>query len=94
MYTCNTLYAMNTIATFLRRRSSPLGIEMCVCRERLVSQDLGCVRMIWCSSFFEGVVTASLVDWELGSGAMELGAEDIMIPYSGKVQLLVQRIVA
>ena len=39
-------------------------------------------------------MTASLVDWELGSGAMELGAEDIMIPYWGKVQLLVQRIVA
>jgi hypothetical protein len=36
-------------------------------------------------------VTASLVAWELGSGAMELGAEDIIIPYWGKVQLLVQK---
>ena len=31
---------------------------------------------------------ASLVAWELGSGAMELG---VMIPYWGKVQLLVQK---
>ena len=42
----------------------------------------------------EGAVIASLVAWELGSGTMELGAEDIMIPHWGKVQLLVQRIVA
>jgi hypothetical protein len=36
-------------------------------------------------------VIASLVAWELGSGAMELGTEDIMIPYWSKVQLLVQK---
>jgi hypothetical protein len=39
----------------------------------------------------EGAVIASLVAWELGSGAMELDAEDIMIPYWGKIQLLVQK---
>jgi hypothetical protein len=32
----------------------------------------------------EGAVTASLVAWELEPGAMELGAEDIILPYQGR----------